>query len=462
MINLLYDKWFLNNPLPNCLDIDVINFVFENYNDTIPLNEFSFQLEKKFGVKHNLWKSNIGLKTIQLQEIQNLDTIFFYPIEPWGHLMYSLNVEAKDDYTNFFEKIPKKVIKYINEGNGKIVINYSHEGWVNDWALKGFYLGAKNNQIDLNKIILILNDFNLKNKLEKFKEKYDIENYPKIINYSFFLTASAKHFYEKYKINNTEKYEFFKKNKKYKFLFLNRRLDTHRVKLMCEIYNLIKDNSIISFDKSLITNEVENFIKNYNLLQKFDYIPNKIVADREDIENTNGYKHENNLLFLDTQISIVTETSFYSDNDFISEKIWRPLFQYHPFIVVGRPYLLKYLKEIGFKTFDWLINEEYDNIEDNDKRMQFIIYEIEKLNKLSNEEIQTKINQNFDILTHNHELLTTIGTKVFDIEKYLIETIKSDFDYIDIYKNNNKFYNDEKSIEKTSEHLQNMEVKKRI
>ena len=37
---------------------------------------------------------------------------------------------------------------------------------------------------------------------------------------------------------------------------------------------------------------------------------------------------------------------------------------------------LKYLKEIGFKTFEWLINEEYDNIEDDDKRMEYIIYEI--------------------------------------------------------------------------------------
>ena len=42
---------------------------------------------------------------------------------------------------------------------------------------------------------------------------------------------------------------------------------------------------------------------------------------------------------------------FYIDNDFISEKIWKPIFQYHPFIVIGRPNMLKYLKEIFLFVF---------------------------------------------------------------------------------------------------------------
>ena len=401
-LNLLYDKWADNKPIPNC----------------------------------NLWTTNVGIKNNTLPQISDINsTDWVYPIEPWGHLMYSLNIEAIDDYANFFESIPIEVIEQINNGNGKLLINYSHEGWVSAWSLKGFYLGAKNAGILFKNIILVLNDYNLEEKLTKFKEKYNIEDYPKVINYSFYLTASSNHFYQNYKnINLQTKHTMA--IKPYKFVCLNRRLDLHRVVLLSEILNEIKDESLISFDKTLITNEVPNlFIQKPDIEIKFNNLPDKVIADREDIENTNGYQHENEDLFLQSYISIVTETSFYIDNDFISEKIWKPLYQFHPFIVVGRPHLLKYLREIGFKTFDWLIDETYDTIEDNDLRMSMIIAEIKKINKLSSYEIHTLIHKNFDILEYNHNLLNKMGNSIDDIQQFIIEKIKSDnYSYTDIFK----------------------------
>jgi hypothetical protein len=435
-LKLLYDKWFLNKPLANCLSNDVLLHIFSNYSlDTQP-HILSFELENKFGNKHNLWMSNIGLKTNESSNILNLnENDWVYPIEPWGHLMYSLNIEAIDDYANFFDKIPTEVISQINNNKGKLLINYSHEGWVSDWLLKGMYLGAKNAGIKFENIVIILNDYNLENKLTKFKEKYNIKQYPNVINYSFYLTASSKHFYYKHKSTDLLN-KHIVLNKPYKFLSLNRRLDLHRVKLLSEILNEISFDSIISFDKKLITNEIPLLFEKEPLLkEKFDLLPNKVIADREDIENTNGYEHENENLFLDSYISIVTETSFYIDNDFISEKIWKPLYQFHPLIVVGRPHLLKYLREIGFKTFDWLIDETYDTIEDNDLRMETIIKEIKKLNELKLDEIQLIIKQNFDKLEHNHTLLNNFGKQTDRIEEFIIKKIKEDnYTYTDIFK----------------------------
>jgi hypothetical protein len=401
-LNLLYDKWVNNKPTPNC----------------------------------NLWTTNVGIKNTTLPQIEDINSVgWVYPIEPWGHLMYSLNIEAIDDYVNFFESIPIEVIQQINNDNGKLLINYSHEGWVSEWSLKGFYLGAKNAGILFKNIILVLNDYNLEEKLNKFKQKYNIEDYPKVINYSFYLTASSNHFYQNYKNTNLYK-KHINAIKPYKFVCLNRRLDLHRVVLLSEILNEIKDESLISFDKTLITNEVPNlFVKRPDIEIKFNTLPNKVIADREDIENTNGYQHENEDLFLQSYISIVTETSFYIDNDFISEKIWKPLYQFHPFIVVGRPHLLKYLREIGFKTFDWLIDETYDTIEDNDLRMELIIKEIKKLNNIPIYELDNIIKLNFNILKHNHDLLNAFGKQIQITEDYFIKNIKNDnYSYIDIYK----------------------------
>ena len=175
-LNLLYDKWFLNKPLANCLNSNVLEYIFSNYVSTTEPHILSFELENKFTNKHNVWFSNIGLKTIQLSNTANInDGSWIYPIEPWGHLMYSLNVEAVDDYANFFDNIPLEIITQINNNNGKLLINYSHEGWVSDWLLKGMYLGAKNAGIKFDNVIIILNDYNLEDKLNKFKEKYNIE-----------------------------------------------------------------------------------------------------------------------------------------------------------------------------------------------------------------------------------------------------------------------------------------------
>lgn len=432
-LNLLYDKWFLNKPIANCINPEIFKYICNTDITNIEPHILSFDIGNQFGNKHNVWLSDIGIKK-DLNKVQYGTTEkWVYPIEPWGHIMYSLNISATDEYANFFDLIPTTIIKDVNDDKGKIIINYSHEGWVSNFLLKQMYLGAKNAGIKLNNLILILNDYNLEKKIEAFKLEYDIEEYPTVINYSYYLTASAKHLYNKY---SNDKTTHFYLSKPYKFLCLNRRLDLHRVVLLSEILPEIQNYSLISFDKNLITDQISNLFENRpDIKQKFNNLPNKIIADREDIEMTNGYHHENKQLFLDTYISIVTETSFYIDNDFISEKIWKPLYQFHPFIVVGRPHLLKYLKEIGFKTFDWLIDESYDAIEDNDLRMNAIVTEIKRINKLSIFEIEDIIKQNFNVLEHNHNLMNKFGSDIDTIQNLIIEKIKKDnYTYIDIFK----------------------------
>ena len=107
-------------------------------------------------------------------------------------------MEAQHDYANFFDNIPIEIIQKINNDCGKLIINYSHEGWVCDYLLRGFYIGAKNANIKLNNIIIILNAYNLEDKIKNFIKTHSIQEYPKVINYSYYLTASSKHLSNKY------------------------------------------------------------------------------------------------------------------------------------------------------------------------------------------------------------------------------------------------------------------------
>jgi hypothetical protein len=89
---------------------------------------------------------------------------------------------------------------------------------------------------------------------------------------------------------------------------------------------------------------------------------------------------------------MVSETSV-DDKLFVSEKSFKPLAHRHPFMIYGTPGTLKHLRELGFQTFDHVIDETYDS-EPNEL--------VDKLNRhkdpIRSMNRLTKISQNLDRL----------------------------------------------------------------
>lgn len=91
-------------------------------------------------------------------------------------------------------------------------------------------------------------------------------------------------------------------------------------------------------------------------------------------------------LFKSTFISLIAETMYFKrelldvdphsthlDSLFLTEKTYRAIACKHPFILANRPYALKTLRELGYKTFNSIIDESYDDIEDDYDRLDKII-----------------------------------------------------------------------------------------
>lgn len=109
---------------------------------------------------------------------------------------------------------------------------------------------------------------------------------------------------------------------------------------------------------------------------------------------------------------VVIETLFDEiDNGapalFITEKTYKPIYYKQPFIMVGCPYTLKHLKMLGYKTFNSIIDESYDSIEDPVLRMNAICKEIAKINSKSLDELEVLRKQIEDIVEHNHNHMFT-------------------------------------------------------
>jgi hypothetical protein len=111
----------------------------------------------------------------------------------------------------------------------------------------------------------------------------------------------------------------------------------------------------------------------------YSYVQNGIkIKDDVDYANGDWQRYFNPNWYDATEFSVVVET-FVTSPPFISEKIFKPIAYQHPFIVWGSKDTLKYLHEQGFETFDHLIDESYDLIENENLRLDKIVSEITRL-----------------------------------------------------------------------------------
>jgi len=98
---------------------------------------------------------------------------------------------------------------------------------------------------------------------------------------------------------------------------------------------------------------------------------------------------------------IVTETVFYYDKLHLTEKIFKPIVMKQPFMLLAAPGNLAYLKSYGFKTFEGIINENYDTIEDPDDRVDAVVQQLDWYCALTAAEKQEIIRKIEPIVEYN-------------------------------------------------------------
>ena len=100
-------------------------------------------------------------------------------------------------------------------------------------------------------------------------------------------------------------------------------------------------------------------------------------------------------------LDIVVETVFDYPYVYITEKTLRPIYCKRPFVVLGVPGTLAFLKQQGFKTFDRIVDEYYDNITDHQKRFDSAVASIRQFVTQPIEKIRQDIDSISDVLEHN-------------------------------------------------------------
>jgi len=113
-------------------------------------------------------------------------------------------------------------------------------------------------------------------------------------------------------------------------------------------------------------------------------------------------------------VDVVCETFSNGNVFFVTEKFWRSVATKTPFIIQGPQFVIKRLKQLGFKTFDQWWSEGYD--EDPYLYSQNEIKKIlADLSALSITDLEAMYAEMLPILEHNYDLMMSLQFKDFNI-----------------------------------------------
>ena len=443
-----YDIVTYNGEIPNCLNPKFLNTIY-TASDFDYSNSGQF-FSKRWNCDWPVYNSNFYNNYVEKKSIyeirearkNNKNINWFYVIEPFGSLEQFFGNHPLHEFAlNFMSKI---AIDEIKNGNGKLLINFIIDGGLG-FEISNFEKIIKftrDNNIPDEKVYFIFADFKLKRNFEKLGINY------KVMDYSYNLISKSQEFNNT--INNPDfKYwgenayeaqvgkiecqpstvvtatEFLKSigNDKKDFLLLNRHWKLHRLLLLSQLHKLGLEKSLVSWDNKFYNeSNISEFLIHDNNEEFAKLISEtSSLLDIQDLTKIAGFGFEDKNIYLNTYLSIVTESVFFQSKSaddifvefpsgYLSEKIFKPIGHCQPFILAGPSKSLQYLRDrFGFKTFHPYVDENYDLENDDFARLRMVQLEIDKFTSKTKEEKDEFLNNVKDICVYNQNLFLEYG-----------------------------------------------------
>lgn len=333
---------------------------------------------------------------------------------------------AFDNDNGILHNVPLDIINRIKNKTAKILISWPMESFLQDYVLILMHSYFKHKDIELNSVIYLSCCPNSCDIYKNFCLRAGVEIKMNMEYIPWYLYDSRH--------NRSLPYVSGKRKKH--FLCMNRRMHQHRTMLLMRVYkeNLL-DNFYYSFPNvHPATNETFlfrttkfhlNMLRDFSITEKDVMAVSSMLPLRLDITNWEPYPlpiktNQLDRYYTNSLFSIVTETYFNSKIIHLTEKTFKPIINRHPFIMIASSGTLGKIKEFGFKTFDSIIDESYDNIIDDNERFEKIFNLIEEIATWNQKKRVKVSNQIKDIVDYNYELLQnrdTIELNTF-VEKY--------------------------------------------
>lgn len=376
---------------------------------------------------YNVVKKKIAFQPFH--ELTGLDPskkyFYFIPIDHWNF-----------DFQKFLPIIDRSKLKFFAENNIPILFahdlemlpNFEFERLVKNFEWL-FHMRACYSFNDLKFVFLIAGDLIDSQKTfmnEYFYGSMKLLRSPLMFKYLLDITdlhdtVDPRGMFEAYKKNT-------KKEKQFTCLTRGPRL--HRVALLHGLRSkgfmregYISNRKLSKYDPSTIKSNTT-----YASTVREDMIESNIEVIHIDDLGTDDKNRMNDIplpteYLVKSYYDLINETGTQYelidpvDFSVITEKTFKSLYYYRPFMMNGGPGNLRYLKEIGFKTYDFLFDESYDDKLNFIDRHEIIVQNVAKYQGRY-DVLEDLIEANYDVMIHNHDHLIDL-----DYESLLVDTL---------------------------------------
>jgi hypothetical protein len=259
-----------------------------------------------------------------------------------------------------------------------------------------------------------------------FFKKYDQANISYFINgqLSFPLNYSPVHSYMDWFTETKDhysKYSFLSDYvyKSYRFDALLGRNKPHRQ----QVYDRLISNSAIylRYNKNQYTIDLDNWdpgVDHLEIHKDLKHSVEQVTYDDKIIRLSQIIPKK---IYDMCHYSLITETHTVDGMVFLTEKTAKPLIAKRLFVLVGNQYSLKFLRSLGFKTFNTVIDESYDSIQATDLRIKMALDQVDYLCEQNPKDIHQQIQP---ILEYNHWLIMNTDWQK-ELKTYLFSKFKA-------------------------------------
>ena len=376
----------------------VLNLLFEEWNELGPIPNGN-----QHGCRHPYCREYVNVNNIRIEELNSYSNVYF-PID--------LNTDFNCIFKGGF--FSQNILRLIYEGKIKVLLLREHEGGGDH---KHFFKELdnllKSNNLPHKSFYLY---FANKNLLQHYNESVgdiglNVEVTDWLLEHTSLIIKKALEEDKITELGYKLQIPTFENSiRKFNFLCLNRVPKAHRISFLAK---LIKEGIISDTDWSLLFSPHKflsfygeekdgdvNIFSTHHFSMYFDF--NKLEDYKKELtylfytQKKTIYEPESRGIFQyfgDTKsthfkksydssyCSLVTETSFENNEEHVTEKSFKPFLNMHLAIFLAPYKHLERLKGYGFKTFDDLWDESYDDILNPKDRMNEIVKLIKSLNK---------------------------------------------------------------------------------
>lgn len=376
---------------------------------------------------------SVMAKLMPTKMLTKLRMPFIYPVSFRSHVGGAwFSMKDFDAEIAAFDWLDDDVINALRDRRAILVLDDKSEGHpiVSDYLFKYLHMLVSRLQIPPSSLVYITSNLLAERKYDEWAGALKIEQQVRIISDNWFAPDTLRNLKAKFR-----KFDASKVDKT--FLCFNRHFNNFREHFVRDLMNEgLVNKGYVSLCAA--TPEQIHILKNPDTY--YDWAHRTIDRERyaSTVEqftsllpltvDTTNFSHNHvrtvtNKFYDKTLLSLITETWVHADTIFITEKTYKAIQMLHPFIILGNPGTLHELRQQGFRTFSPLIDEDYDNEPNLEKRKNLIISELKRLSSLSIEAQQELAEQLNPIAIHNRNVLQSLkhsyGKPILDHFEYV-------------------------------------------